>query len=591
MGALCHQPFGLGRQPSGCSVKLLGLGPTKAFVAFLLGIASGDTRDKKKSASLGWRPSAAPTHCLDTLLGMPTNPFARLRSLALKIPEGPQELLPLIDFLEAFPQQGREEDLIHLVGTTAMGIAKARQGGLWDGSRWLFLRGTAPPFPTHPGDGWQVLAWQYGEEVYGHLVLHADSLPQAVPLLLSISAPLLAWRRAEAVRSSQNQALALQLSRLNTVFDLTRNLGQVETRRDLVRLMANTLMGEFRIMRLLVVDARGRVLHAKGLGTLPEALEGEGLLEVVQTRGLIHAIELVDQSHSHGFAYAAEPAVGRLSEDDLVFLRTLLNLTSSQLSSLEMREARIQAERMEKDLDLARNIQRSLLPKTLPEPDGWQCAAANLPYQAVGGDLYDLWLAGDEPPGTRLHLAVGDISGKGLPASLMMTQLSAFLRAMADRPVADWGRLAERLNRRMNDVRDRNRYTTLVAGSLNPANGDLRYVNGGHNPPLLVRATGEVVRLAPTGPMVGLLPGVSFREGRAHLDQGDVLLIFTDGLVEAEDAAGEELGDGPLAEVVLRRPEAGAAELFEALLVEAFTHLGNGRFRDDVTLVVIKRMG
>ncbi len=522
---------------------------------------------------------------------MATNPFDRLRELALRIPEGPQELLPLIDFLETFPEQGSEEDLVHLVGITAMGIAKAGQGGLWNGARWLFLRGAAPAFPTHPGEGWQVLPWRYGDTLYGHLVLHAEALPSAVPLLLSISAPLLAWRQAEALRSTQNQALALQLSRLNTVFELTRNLGEVETRQDLVRLMANTLMGEFRIMRLLVVDSQGQVLHAKGLGSLPPALEGEALHDLLQARGLVHAVELLDQTHSFGFAYAAEPAVGQLSEDDLVFLRTLLNLTSSQLSSLELRESRIQAERMEKDLDLARNIQRSLLPKALPEPKGWTCAAANLPYQAVGGDLYDLWIAKQEGRGDRLHLAVGDISGKGLPASLMMTQLSAFLRAMADQWVKDWGRLAERVNRRMNDVRDRNRYTTLVAGSLNPRNGDLRYVNGGHNPPLLVRATGEVLRLAPTGPMVGLLPGVSFSEGRAHLNPGDVLVIFTDGIVEAENAAGEDLGDGPLAAVVLARPKARAEELLEALLVEAFRHLGQGGFRDDVTLLVLKRMG
>jgi len=521
---------------------------------------------------------------------MTTDPFDRLRQLALKIPEGAEELLPLIDFLETFPEQGSEEDLVHLVGITAMGIAKASQGGLWDGSKWLFLRGAAPAFPTHPGPDWQVWPWQYGDQTYGHLVLHSRALPGAVPLLLSISAPLLAWRRAESVRSIQNQALALQLSRLNTVFELTRNLGEVETRRDLVRLMANTLMGEFRIMRLLVVDARGQVLHGKGLGTVPESLDGEQLRELVQARGLVHAIELMDQNRSHGFAYAAEPAVGQLSEDDLVFLRTLLNLTSSQLSSLEFREARIQSERLEKDLDLAHDIQRSLLPKTLPEPVGWECAAANLPYQAVGGDLYDLWLTADEGQGHRLHIAVGDISGKGLPASLMMTQLSALLRAVADRRVDDWGRLAERVNRRMNDVRDGNRYTTLFAGSLNPSTGDLRYVNGGHNPPLLVRAAGEVVRLVPTGPMVGLLPGATFREGQARIEPGDVLVIFTDGIVEAENAAGEELGDGPLAEVVGRHPAAGADALFETLLVKAFQHLEGVGFRDDATLVVIKRL-
>jgi len=525
------------------------------------------------------------------LPAMPSTPFDRLRKLALSIPDGAQELLPLIDFLETFPDQGSEEDLIHLVGITALGIAKAGQGGLWDGNRWMFLRGSAPAFPTHPGEGWQVLPWGYLDEVYGHLVLRAEAIPDALPLLLSISGPLLAWRRAEAVRSSQNQALALQLSRLNTVFELTRNLGEVETRRDLVRLMANTLMGEFRIMRLLVVDAQGAVLHAKGLGEVPAVLEGEDLRDIVQSRGLLHAIELGDQTHSHGFAYAAEPAVGKLSEDDLVFLRTLLNLTSSQLSNLEFREARILAERMDKDLDLARNIQRGMLPKTLPEPKGWSCAAANLPYQAVGGDLYDLWMAREEGAGERLHLVVGDISGKGLPASLMMTQLSAFLRATADHRVRDWGRLAERVNRRMNEVRDGNRYTTLVAGSINPETGDLHYVNGGHNPPLLVRAQGGAERLEPTGPMVGLFPGATFREGRAHLDPGDVLVIFTDGLVEAENARGEELGDARLAEVVRNNLHEDADRLFELLLVEAFQHLGEGRFRDDVTLVVIQRRG
>lgn len=521
---------------------------------------------------------------------MPASSFARLRQLALSIPEGARELLPLIDFLEAFPEGGSEEDLIHLVGTTALGIARASQGGLWDGGQWLFLRGAAPAFPTHPGEGWQVAPWKNGHAAFGHLVVRAPELPAALPLLLAISAPLLAWRRAEALRASQNLALALQLSRLHTVFELTRNLGQVETASELVRLMAHTLMGEFRLARLLVLGPQGQVLHARGLGDLPSVLEGEMLLEVVQAKGLVHAIELADQNQSHGFVHAGEPLVGTLSEEDLEFLRTLLNLTASHLTSLDLRQQRLQAERLEKDLALARNIQRSLLPKTLPEPPGWQCAAANLSYQAVGGDLYDLWLTHEEGRSERLHLAVGDISGKGLPASLMMAQLSAFLRAIADQRVPDWGQVAERVNRRLNDVRDGNRYSTLFAGSLNPRDGSLRYVNAGQNPPLLVRAHGEVQRLEPTGPMVGLLPEATFQEGRARLEVGDALLIFTDGIVEAEDPLGQELGDVPLAEATRNHPEASAATLLEVLLARAFHHLDGGAFRDDVTLMVIKRV-
>ncbi len=522
---------------------------------------------------------------------VPASPFDRLRELSLRIPEGAQELLPIVDFLETFPEQVTEEALVHLVGVTALGIAKAGQGGLWDGSRWIFLRGNAAPFPTNPGPGWLSLPWMYGDDLFGHLVVRTPWAPSALPLLLSISAPLLAWRRLEALRSDQNRALALQLSRLNTLFDLTRGLGEAETKADVVHLAASSLMAEFLVSRLLVVDAEGAVLFSRGLGKLPSPLSTDALHQIVEDKKLVHAVELQDQDHSHGFAYAAEPTLGSLSDEDELFFQTLLNITSTQLSTLELRESRLQAIRMEKDLDLARNIQRRILPKQLPEPPGWQCAAANLPFEAVGGDLYDLWMAHQEAgQNPRLHIALGDISGKGLPASLMMTQLSAFLRAMADRRVEDWGRLALRLDARMNEVRDRNRYATLFAGSLNPRNGDLRYVNGGHNPPLLIPGNGGPVRrLSPTGPMVGLLPGAIFREGHTCMEPGDVLLLFTDGLVEAENVAGQDLGEEPLIQAVRTDPSASADEIFERILVDTFKHMEGSGFKDDVTLVVVKR--
>ncbi len=519
------------------------------------------------------------------------SPFERLRELCTRIPEGTQELLPIIDFLETFPEQVTEEALVHLVGVTALGIAKASQGGIWNGTRWVFLRGNASPFPSNPGNGWTSLPWAYGEEQYGCLVVRTPQPPTALTLLLSISAPLLAWRRLEANRSDQNRALALQLSRLNTLFDLTRNLGEVETRQDLIRLMANTLAGEFHIQRLLVVGPDGTVIHSRGLGQLPAVLQGEDLHQIFTEKNLVHAVEMRDQDHSHGFAYAAEPAYGKLNDEDELFFQTLLNITSSQLSSLELRESRLQAMKLEKDLELARNIQRRILPKHLPEPAGWQCAAANLPYQAVGGDLYDLWMASDVGRSPRLHMAVADISGKGLPASLMMTQLSAFLRAMADSRVDDWGKLAHRLNDRMNEVRDRNRYATLFMGSLNPETGDLRYVNAGHNPPLLVPGDGRPLeRLMPTGPMVGLLPAAVFREGRATMHPGDTLVIFTDGVVEAENTEGVDMGEEPLEATVRAMPGASADDLFEALLTCTFQHMQGGGFKDDVTLAVIKRL-
>ncbi len=531
-------------------------------------------------------PEAAPT------------PFDRLRTYALRLPEGASELLPLIDFLETFPEQGTEEDLIHLVGVSALGISRAGQGGLFDGNRWLFLRGAAPPFPTNPGKGWISLPWRHQEDVFGHMVLKTETAPPALELLLTISAPLLRWRRLEAMRTTQNAALNLQLARLSTVFDLTRSLGEVESRQELISILVNTLAGEFRIPRILVIGNDGAVLVARGLGKLPPLLRGEELHQLLEEKGLFHALEIRDQNRSHGFAYAADPMVGKLSEEDDQFLNTLVNLAANHLTSMDLGEARRQADRLEKDLDLARNIQRQLLPKRLPEPAGWQCAAANLPYQAVGGDLYDLWIASDPPAGgwedemegDRLHMAVADISGKGLPAALMMTQLASYLRARADRRVKNWGRLASRLNARMNEVRDRNRYATLFAASLNPDNGDLRFMNGGHNPPLLVRRDGSFIRLDPTGPMVGLLTDVSFEQGHDRMEPGDTLVVFTDGLVECESVEGVELGDEALVDVVRRHPRATADDLLEALLVCSFEHMEGGGFKDDVTLVVIRRL-
>lgn len=522
----------------------------------------------------------------------PASPFDRLRELSLRIPEGTQELLPIVDFLETFPEQVTEEALIHLVGVTALGIAKTSQGGLWDGSRWLFLRGNASPFPTHPGSGWVSLPWIYGDTTFGHLVIRVSETPSALNLLLSISAPLLAWRRLEAMRSDQNRSLALQFSRLNILFELTRNLGETERKEDIVALASRKIMSEFLIYRLLVVGTHGEVMFSHGLGEIPATLEGEALHEVASAHGLIHALELRDQDHGHGFAFACEPAMGSLSEEDEVFLRTLVNMTAARISGIELREARIQNQRIEKDLELARNIQRRILPKHLPEPSGWTCTAANLPYEMVGGDLYDLWMVSEPNQLDRLHLAVADISGKGLPASLMMTQLSAFLRSMADRRVEDWGQLAHRLNARMNEVRDRNRYATLFLGSINPSDGCMRYVNAGHNPPLLIPAdAGPVTRLEPTGPMVGLLPGATFTEGRARMNPGDVLVVFTDGVVDAEDIRGKELGEDPLIEAVRGcEPSASATDIFEKLLTRTLTHMEGGGFKDDVTLVVIKRL-
>jgi len=135
----------------------------------------------------------------------PASPFDRLRELSLRIPEGAQELLPIVDFLETFPEQVTEEALVHLVGVTALGIAKTGQGGLWDGSRWIFLRGNAAPFPTNPGPGWLSLPWTYGDDLFGHLVVRTPWAPPPCPSCSPSPRPYWpggAWRPCAATRTA-----------------------------------------------------------------------------------------------------------------------------------------------------------------------------------------------------------------------------------------------------------------------------------------------------------------------------------------------------------------------------------------------------
>ncbi|MDR1841426.1 MAG: hypothetical protein LBQ86_05825 [Holophagales bacterium] len=114
------------------------------------------------------------------------SPFEKLREACVSAPQTAKELLPLIDFLEAFPEEVAEEGLIHLVGITALGIAKSPQGGLWDGQKWLFLRGAAPANPMNPGNGWQCLPWAYLDGVFGHLVIKTPEPSPSLAMLLCV---------------------------------------------------------------------------------------------------------------------------------------------------------------------------------------------------------------------------------------------------------------------------------------------------------------------------------------------------------------------------------------------------------------------
>jgi sigma-B regulation protein RsbU (phosphoserine phosphatase) len=238
-----------------------------------------------------------------------------------------------------------------------------------------------------------------------------------------------------------------------------------------------------------------------------------------------------------------------------------------------------------KDLEQAAILQRQLLPATAPEVPGMQLAGYNAPCRTVGGDYYDFW----SYPDGRVAIALGDVSGKAMPAALLMTSLQARVRVMAEEP-PDVARLMTRLNRITTESCPSNRFISFFFSVLNPVSGELVYSNAGHNPPLLIRANGTVETLEGGGLILGVFGMAQYESRSCRFSPGDVLVLFSDGVTEALNPANEEFGDDRLVEL-LRRNRGRSAEEVISTVTEAVNVFAAGApAADDLTLVVAKRI-
>jgi len=237
------------------------------------------------------------------------------------------------------------------------------------------------------------------------------------------------------------------------------------------------------------------------------------------------------------------------------------------------------------EIEVARQVQLSLLPKSQPSIDGWDVWSATTPANDVGGDLIDYLEGG----GGRTGIALGDVAGKGMGAALLCAKLQATLRALA--PVAT---NLETLGASLNGVLERsgldNRYATLFYAEIAAGSSELRYLNAGHNPALLVR--GETIEpLAASSLPLGMLPGMAYTQGVATLGRGDALVLYSDGITEATNASGEEYGLSRLTSAV-RASVSMSAEAAARHIVESAGRFVDGeKPHDDQSILVLRRTG
>lgn len=236
------------------------------------------------------------------------------------------------------------------------------------------------------------------------------------------------------------------------------------------------------------------------------------------------------------------------------------------------------------ELEVAREIQLAMLPRGTFAVGDIAVSGMTRPANTVGGDFYDVLPL----PDGRLILTLGDVAGKGSPAALLMALLLAVLRTLVEERL-EASALVERLNVQIWRHSPGSRFITLFYAVYNPATGALSYVNAGQNPPFIRRVDGRIERLTATGVALGMFDGSTFRQSETHVSPGDLLVLYSDGVTEAEDAEGRPFEESGLQEVVARYSSDGPAELGGRVIRAVEAHANNSRFADDLTILILQR--
>ncbi|MGQ0721304.1 MAG: PP2C family protein-serine/threonine phosphatase [Candidatus Eiseniibacteriota bacterium] len=274
----------------------------------------------------------------------------------------------------------------------------------------------------------------------------------------------------------------------------------------------------------------------------------------------------------------------RMTFEETSLVSLLAHQVGISLQNGALHEERLMSRLLEEEVSTARKIQEMLLPSAPPELPGWELSASNKPSRHVGGDYHDFL----PMPAGETGIAIGDVSGKGVPAALLMSNLQATLRvrSMGGKPSHE---VVEEVNRQMCRSTGPETFISFFLGDLRPECGTFGFTNAGHNAPLLVRRDGRVETLDAGGLLLGVFPEATYERGVVGLEPGDALALYTDGVTEAADPDGEFFSEERLVEALVRHRHASAAEIHDHVLDEVRRFQRGRDPDDDLTLILLKR--
>jgi serine phosphatase RsbU (regulator of sigma subunit) len=301
----------------------------------------------------------------------------------------------------------------------------------------------------------------------------------------------------------------------------------------------------------------------------------------------VMAVPLASGEEIFGMVYVDNPFQHRFTEENLKVLTTVASVASIKIEHERLLEERLEKRRMEEELKVASEIQMRLQPVAPPKIDGWDMTAVSFPCREIGGDYYDFI---PRKKDNHIVFAVGDVSGKGTGAALLMSSLHAAVRAQSQ-VRANVSEVMNEINQYIYENSPSNKFLTLLYGDLDAETGRLLYSNGGHNTPLLIRRTGQIEKLDQGGLPVGMMPGVRYQEGTVAFEPGDVLVIYSDGITESVNDQDEEFGEERLVEVIRHNLNRSASGIRDRIDEALSRFVGTTAAVDDMTLMIIKRNG
>jgi sigma-B regulation protein RsbU (phosphoserine phosphatase) len=427
-----------------------------------------------------------------------------------------------------------------------------------------------------------------------------------VEAIISISAAAIEKGIAFGEIKNINRALDEKIQELRTLFELSKEFNAIFDRDKLLKLFTFTLMGQVGASRYAVCLRDGETVSSRidthrlsefkhvlfeniTSPVLVSDLQRKKVLldlrAACQEQSIVALIPLQVQNEVKGMLCVGERLRGgNYSDSDLEFIYSLGNLAIISLENTRLFYEAVEKQKMENELNIAREIQKGLLPRSLPAIPGLDLAALNISSKQVGGDYYDVVVLEN---GTCV-IAIGDVSGKGTPASLLMANVQATIRTLVhfNLPLSEMTSLVNRL---ICDNTGSDKFITFCWGIFDPKTRIFRYVNAGHNHPFVVRADRSIERMTEGGIILGVTKEAApYKEGSVQLMTGDVVVMFTDGISEAMNVEGIDYTEERVEEFLRNIGPMTAQGVLDEVQNEIARYTSGAPQSDDITLVVMK---